>query len=63
MSINVDPTLLRPVLGIALAIDSVLLKSEQLVSWIQSGHVVSFSSSGSRYSVCKSTQEYASDTV
>lgn len=45
MSNNVNLTLLRPVLGILLAIDSVLLNMEQFMSWIQSGyHVVSFSS-------------------
>ena len=32
------PLSLRPVLGIVLAIDSVLLKVEQLMSWLQSGH-------------------------
>ena len=43
MSNNVNPILLRPVLGIVLAIDSVLLKMEQLMSWLQSGpHAVSF---------------------
>ena len=34
---DVNPILLRPVLGIVLNIDSVLLKMEQLMSWIQSG--------------------------
>ena len=38
MSNSVNPILLRPVLGIVLAIGSVLLKMEQLVSWLQSGH-------------------------
>lgn len=38
MSNNVNPVLLRPVLGIVLAIDSVLLKTEQLMSWLQYGH-------------------------
>ena len=43
MSNNVNPILLRPVLGIVLAIDSILLKLEQLMSWLQSGHhAVSF---------------------
>ena len=34
---DVNPILLRPVLGIVLNIDSVLLKMEQLMSWTQSG--------------------------
>ena len=34
---NVNPILLRPVLGIVLNIDSVLLEMEQLMSWTQSG--------------------------
>ena len=34
---DVNPILMRPVLGIVLNIDSVLLKMEQLMSWIQSG--------------------------
>ena len=43
MSNSVNPILLRPVLGIVLAIDSVLLKMEQFMSWLQSGHhAVSF---------------------
>lgn len=43
MSNNVNLILLRPVLGTVLAIDSVLLKMEQLMPWIQSGyHAVSF---------------------
>ena len=41
---SVIPILLRLVLGIVLAVDSVLLKMEQLMSWSQSGHhAVSFS--------------------
>ena len=44
MSSRVNPILLRPVLGIVLSIDSVLLKMEQFTSWLQSGHrAVSFS--------------------
>ena len=44
MSNSVNPTLLRLVLGIVLAMDSVLLKMEQLKLWLQSGHhAVSFS--------------------
>ena len=35
MSNSVNPILLRLVLGIVLAIDSVLLKMEQLMSWLQ----------------------------
>ena len=63
MSNSVNPILLRPVLGIVLPIDSVLLKMEQLMSWLQSGHhAVSFFPSGSNYSICKTTQECASDT-
>ena len=43
MSNSINPILLRPVLGIVLAIDSVLLNMEQLMSWLQSGHLaVSF---------------------
>ena len=37
MSNNVNRILLRPVPGIVLALDSVLLKMEQLMSWLQSG--------------------------
>ena len=44
MSNNVNPILLRPVLGIMLIIDSILLKVEQLMSQLQSGHhAISFS--------------------
>ena len=40
---KLNPILLRPVLGIVLPRDSVLLKMEQLMSWLQSGHhAVSF---------------------
>ena len=43
MSKSVNPIPLRPVLGIVLAIYSVLLKMEQLMAWLQSGHhAVSF---------------------
>ena len=35
---SVNPILLRPVLRTVLATDSVLLKTEQQVSWVQSGH-------------------------
>ena len=38
MGNNVNLILLSPVLGIVLAIDLVLLKMEQLMSWLQSGH-------------------------
>ena len=38
MSHGVKPILLRPVLGIVLAIDSVLLKMEQFMLWLQSAH-------------------------
>lgn len=44
MSNRVNPTLLRPVTGTVLTIDSGLLKMEQLMSSLQSGHhSVSFS--------------------
>ena len=40
---SVNPILLRPVLGMVLAIDSVLLKMEQLMSrLLSSHHAVSF---------------------
>ena len=43
MSNNVNPILLRPVLGTVLATDSVLLKIEQFMSRLQAGHhAVSF---------------------
>ena len=43
MSNSVNPILLRVVLRIVLAINSVLLKMEQLMSWLQSDHdAVSF---------------------
>ena len=43
MSSSVNPILLRPVLGILLAINSVRLKMEQFMSWLQSDHdAVSF---------------------
>ena len=38
MSKSVNPILLRPVLGIVLAINSVLLKMEQFMSWLQNSH-------------------------
>ena len=38
MNNNVNPILLRPFLEIVLAIDSVLLKLRQFMSWLQSGH-------------------------
>lgn len=37
MSNGINPILLRPVLEIALAINSVLLKMEQFMAWLQSG--------------------------
>ena len=37
MSNSVNPILLRPVLEIALAINSVLLKMEQFMAWLQPG--------------------------
>ena len=43
MNNSVNPVLLRPVLGILLAINSVRLKMEQFMSWLQSDHdAVSF---------------------
>ena len=61
MSNSVNPTLLRLVLGIVLAMDSVLLKMEQLKLWLQSGHhAVSFSPLMAGYRICKTTQEYSS---
>ena len=36
MNNSVNPILLRPVHGIVLAINSVLLKMEQFMSWLQS---------------------------
>ena len=43
MSTSVNPIHLRPVLEVVLAMDSVLLKVEQLMSWLQSDHhTVSF---------------------
>ena len=36
MNNSVNPILLRPVLGILLAINSVRLKMEQFMSWLQS---------------------------
>ena len=43
VSSSVNPILLRLVLRIGLAIDSILLKMEQLMWWLQSGHhAVSF---------------------
>ena len=63
MSNNVNPILLRPVLRNGLTIGSKLLKIEQFVSWLQSGHyVLTFFSSNRNYSICKTTQECASDT-
>ena len=38
MSNSDNPILLRLVLGIVLAIDSVLLKMDKLLSWLQSRH-------------------------
>jgi len=38
MSSSVNPILLRPVLGILLTINSFVLKMEQLISQLQSGH-------------------------
>lgn len=38
MNNSVNSILLRPVIGTVLAIDLVLLKMKQFVSWLQSGH-------------------------
>ena len=63
MSTNVNPIPLRPVLGIVLAIDLVQLKMKQLMSWLQSGHrAVSFFPLVAVMHVCKTTQQYSSDT-
>ena len=40
MSSSVNLILLKPDLGTVLAINSVLLKMEQFMSWLQSGHHV-----------------------
>ena len=62
MSKSVNPILLRPVLGIVLAINSVLLKMEQFMSWLQSGHyAISPFPEVSVTTICKTTQECASD--
>ena len=62
MSNHVNPILLRPVLGIVLATDSVLLKMEQLMSRLQSGHhAVSFSPPVAVTVSVKAIQECASD--
>ena len=39
LSMHVNLSLLRPVLGIAVTIDSILLKSEQFMLCLQSGHL------------------------
>ena len=39
LSMHVNLILLRPVLGIAVTIDSILLKSEQFMLCLQSGHL------------------------
>lgn len=63
MSNRVNSALLRPVLGIVLAIHSVPLMMEQPVSWLQSGRrAVSFSPLVAINSIYKTTQECASDT-
>ena len=38
MTSSINPILLRLVLRMVLAIDPVLLKTDQLLSWLQSGH-------------------------
>lgn len=60
MSDSVHLILLRPVLGIVLARDSVLLRMERLRSRLQPGHHA-VPSAGS-YSICKTAQECTSDT-
>ena len=72
MNSNVNPSLVRPVLGHVLAIErSLSLRLEQLTSWLQSGHQAVHSQtppppppprSGGSDGVCETTQEYASDT-
>ena len=43
MSDGVNPIFLRSLLGIVLAIDSVLLKMKPVISWLKSNHTISFS--------------------
>ena len=63
MSNSVNPILLRPALRTVLATDPVLLKMEQFLSWLQSGHrAVSFFPLVAVNGICKATQECASDT-
>ena len=64
MNNNVNPILLRPFLEIVLAVDSVLLKLRQFMSWLQSGHHAVYPPPPPRgsYDVCKTIQECASDT-
>ena len=62
MDNSVNPILLRPVLRIVLAIDSVSLKIKQFMSWLQSGHcAISPFPEVSVTALCKTTQECASD--
>lgn len=64
MSNGVNSMLLRPVLGTVLAMDSVLFKLEQLLSWLWSAHhAVSFPLLLQFYNMYKTTQECASDPV
>ena len=43
ISSNLNPILLKPVLGIVLAIYLILLKMDQFMPWLQAGcHAVSF---------------------
>jgi len=58
---NINPFLVRSVVGIVLAMGSILLKLEQLTSWLQSGHhAVNFFLNlfcflVALYSICKAT--------
>ena len=59
---NCINNLLRPVFGIVLATDLVLLKMEELMLWLQSVIMKLAFPSGGSYYICKVTQEIASDT-
>ena len=61
MGNSVNPILLRPVLGIVLAIDSVLLSMEQFIAWLRSSHPTVVFPSDVNYSIYRTTQEQASD--
>ena len=63
MSSSVNLILLKPNLGTVLAISSVLLKMEQFMSWLQSGHhAVNFFPLMADTYLLKKSQECISDT-